>query len=254
MSKKNEVATVEEPKFPVGMSEFANAGMENMEAGDYAIPFIKIVQKASPVIDTNPDARPGMFLNSVSGELYRELILIPCGFKKEIVQWAARPLPGQKSLRQGIQGSHPWDTPLMQVCVPNDKGIPAFPAGHPFETDLMVETRYHYVYCISPETGEAFPALISMSSTQHKRSKRWVSLIGTRKMEVNGKRVSAPSFAFKYHATTEMESRDQNTWYSWVITTSDAVTEDWLMEECISFYKSILADTVKVSAEDGLDE
>lgn len=245
MTKKQEVATQETTdQFPAELAEFAGAGQEQMEAGDYAIPFLKVVQKASPVIDKNEGARPGMFLNSVSGELYKELILIPCGFKKEIVQWADR------DSGEGIRGSHPWDSPLMAETVPNEKGIPTFPKGHVFEGDVMIETRYHYVYVIAPETGETFPALISMSSTQHKRSKRWASLMNSRKMTIGGVRKTAPTFAYKYLATTEMEARDQNTWYSWVITTGPQVVEDWLMSECIEFYKSIKADTVKVSAED----
>jgi hypothetical protein len=234
---KKELA-VQENNFPIGMEEFVDAGVD-FEADDYAIPFIKIVQKASPVIDTNPDARPGMFLNSVSGELYSDLILIPCGFKKEVVEWAPR------DSGDGIQGSHPWDTPLMAEAEPDEKNIPTLPNGN-----QLIETRYHYVYVIVPETGETFPALISMSSTQHKRSKRWASLISSRKMTVNGARRTAPSFAYKYNATTVQESRDTNTWYSWEITTGDAVEEEWLMQECVDFYKSIKADDVKVSAED----
>lgn len=236
MSKK-EVA-VKEDQFPVGMEEYVDAGVD-FEAEDYAIPFIKLVQKASPVIDTNPDARPGMLLNSVSGDLYKDLILIPCGFKKEVVEWADR------DSGDGIQGSHPWDTPLMKETTPNEKNIPTLPNGN-----VLIETRYHYVYVIVPETGETFPALISMSSTQHKRSKRWASLIGSRKMTVNGRRVTAPSFAYKYHVTTVQESRDGNTWYSWDITSGPAIDEEWLMTECIDFYKSIKSDAVKVSAED----
>jgi hypothetical protein len=239
----NKEVAVKEDQFPAGLEEFADAGMENMSAEDYAIPFIKIVQKSSPVIDTNDNARPGMFLNSVSGEIYKELILVPCGFKKEIVQWADR------DSGEGIRGSHPWDTHLMAETEPDEKGTPTFPAGHEFEGDCLIETRYHYVYCIVPETGETFPALISMSSTQHKRSKRWVSLMGTRKMTINGQRRTAPSFAFKYKAQTEMEQRDSYSWYSWVITTDEQVQEDWLLAECISLYKSVGADEVKIAEE-----
>ena len=244
MATKKEVA-VKEENLPVGMEDYLDgAGMEDMTADDYAIPFIKIVQKASPIIDNNPDARPGMFYNSVSGDIYNELILIPCGFKKEIVEWADR------DSGDGIQGTHPWDTPLMKETVPNEKGLPTFPPGHERAGHHMIETRYHYVYVIVPDTGETFPALIAMSSTQHKRSRRWAALMGTKMLTINGKRQRAPSFAFKYKATTEKESRDQNTWYSWVITSDEQVTEDWLAAECISFYKSIKADDVKVAAED----
>ena len=119
---KKEVA-VKEDQFPMGMEEYVDAGVD-FDAEDYAIPFLKLVQKASPIIDTNPDARPGMLLNSVSGDLYSELILIPCGFKKEVVEWADR------DSGDGIQGSHPWDTPLMADATPNEKNIPTLPNGN----------------------------------------------------------------------------------------------------------------------------
>jgi hypothetical protein len=239
-----EVAATQD-NFPVDMSKYAGAGMEQMEAEDYAIPFIKIIQKASPIIDSNPDAKPGMFLNSVSGEIYHSLILVPCGFKKEVVQWADR------NTGEGIRGSHAWDTPLMAETEPNDKGLPTFPEGHAHAGDHLIETRYHYVYVIVPDTGEAFPALIAMSSTQHKRSRRWVSLMGTKKVEIGGVRRPAPSFAYKYYAVTEKETRDKNTWYSWVITAGEQIEEEWLLQECIDFYTSVASDTVKVAPEDG---
>lgn len=239
MAAKKEVATTEENLPSTLLADLGDAGLEDFGADDYAIPFIKIVQKASPVIDTNDDARPGMFYNSVSGALYKDLILIPCAFKKEIVEWAPR------DSGNGIQGSHPWDTELMAQTKPNEKGIPELPNGN-----LMVETRYHYVYIIVPYTGESFPALISMSSTQHKRSKRWASLMGAKKMEINGVRRTPPSFAFKYYATTVQESKDGNTWYSWEITSGPQVDEEWLLCECAEFYKSIRSDDVKIADED----
>ena len=224
--------------------DYAGAGTETATADDYAIPFIKIVQKASPVIDENPEARPGMFLNTVSGDLYDSLLLIPCGFKREYVQWADR------DSGEGIRGTHPIDTPLLEECVPDEKGVPTFPAEHEFATDQLIETRYHYCMVIVPATGEYFPALISMTSTQHKRSKRWMSLMSARKLErSDGKKIDAPTFAFMYHATTVQESKDQYTWYSWVITTGKMVEDVAMAEDCIKFYKSVLADDVKVSEE-----
>ena len=244
MSKNKEVA-VQDDNFPVDMAEFAGAGTEDMTADDMAIPFLKIVQKGSPIMDDHDaGARPGMLMNSVSNMVYDNLILIPCGFKKEVVQWAPR------DTGDGIQASHEWDTPLMAETVPDEKGIPTFPEGHEYEGNQLIETRYHYVYVIAPDTGETFPALISMSSTQHTRSRKWAAIINQRMITINGVRQKAPSFAFKYNAKTEPQSKDGNTWYSWVITPGDKVEEEWMLSEAIAFYKSIRADDVKIADED----
>jgi hypothetical protein len=237
MSKK-EVA-VHEDKFPAGMEEFADAGMENMDADDFAVPFIKIIQKGSPIMDDpEANARPGMFINSVTNEVYPELILIPCGFKKELVQWAPR------ESGDGIRGTYDWDNNIMGETTPDEKGIPTLSNG-----DQIIETRYHYAYVIDPNTGETFPAIISMSSTQHTPSRRWSSTIRQRKMDINGERRTAPSFAFKYRAKTEMRTKDGNTWYVWTISPDSAVEEDWLMRECIAFYKSLQAGGIKAAEE-----
>lgn len=240
MSKK-EVAKQETqlPSTEVDLEAYVGAGLENVESEDMAVPFLKIVQKSSPIIDTNPDARPGMILNSVSGEMYTNLVLVPVGFKKEIIQWAPR------DSGEGIRATHDWHTPLMAETEKNEKGINEFPPGHDHAGDLMVETRSHYVLAVNKDTGEFFPAIIAMSSTQHKYSKRWVALMNTKRVVINGVQRPSPAFAFEYNATTSQEQRDSYVWHSWTITGGTQIEEEWLLREAMNFYEAIKSDSVR---------
>ena len=85
MAKAVEKKEVPEENLPsvIDFASFAGAGLDNAESEDFAVPFIYIVQKSAKIIDTNEKARPGMLYNSVTGDLYNELIVIPCHFQKE---------------------------------------------------------------------------------------------------------------------------------------------------------------------------
>ena len=235
----------------IDYSSHEGAGMENATADDYAVPFIKIVQKSSPIIDENPEARPGQMYNSIDGSLFDELILIPCSFKKEFVHWHLRKTDG--GVGDGIINTLPMDTPLLAETEPNDKNQNQFPDGHEFEKTVLVDTRYHTVMVIDPGTGAIFPAMMAMVSTQAKRSKRWMSLMSARKVVVQGKRMTAPSYAFQYHATTVKDEKDGDVWYSWQIVNGDQIDDPSLFQECAAFYQASKAGEVRGVDDDTSD-
>ncbi len=229
----------------IDYEQFAGAGLENAEAEDYAIPFIYIVQKNSKVIDTDEDAKPGMFFNNVTGELYKELLAIPCEFEKEYVEWVPHDDGG------GYKGRHDWDSGILDQCNQDDRGKWFLENGH-----QIVDTRKHYVLIINPETGEIFPALITMTSTQAKKSRRWLSTMGNRLIELtSGKKIQAPTFAYMYRLSTVQESKDKNTWYGWVVQKMKDANDGKIMDEGLflqayELHKSIkLGDVKEASPE-----
>lgn len=222
----------------IDYGEYAGAGLENADADDYAIPFIYIVQKNSKVIDTNEDAKPGMFFNNVTGEIYKGLIAIPCEFDKEYVEWVPHDDGG------GYKGRHDWDSGILEQCEQDDRGKYFLENGH-----QIVDTRKHYVLIINPETGEIFPALITMTSTQAKKSRRWLSVMGQRQIELaNGRKIQAPTFAFQYSLGTVLETKDSNSWYGWVIQKGDQITDEGLFMQANELHKSIKLGEVKEAA------
>lgn len=225
---------------PIDYSKYAGAGRENATQDDYAIPYIYIVQKNGRMIDENPDAKPGMIYNNVTGQLYSELLAIPCHFIKEWTEWTPHDEGG------GFHGSYPFDESVVAECVQNDKGKWVTPEGHE-----MIDSRKHYCLFISRETGEVFPGIIAMASTQAKKSRRWLSTIANSEIELaDGRKIPAPSFAFQYLMTTVKEQKDSNTWFGWAITKGDKVEDESLFTRAAELYEAAKKNDIQEAAPD----
>ena len=76
----------------------AGTGLEEAEAGDYAIPFLRILQSMSPQLKKSDgkyiaDAEEGNFFNTVTEAVYDGsdgVLIIPCAYKKKYIEWVTR--------------------------------------------------------------------------------------------------------------------------------------------------------------------
>ena len=223
------------------LTKYAGTGFENADSSDYAVPFLHILQKLSPQVDeVKPNyisgARPGMIYETVSKQIIdgkEGIIAVPCAFKKSFVEWKPRDSGG------GFVKDHGWNEALVADCKRDDKNRLVLPNGN-----MYTETKYHYVLML--RNGTVIPAVISMISSQLKRSRGWMSLMQTRKMKNSaGKEFIPPMFAYTYFITTVLETKDQNSWYSWNITPGDAAKRDEI-RAAMEFHKAIMAGSVKM--------
>jgi len=199
----------------------AGEGMGFLTAGDLSIPFLSIIQKMSPQVDRKhakylPDAVPGMVINSVTGELYdvecptgspaTELLVIPCGYQKRWIEWTPRKSGG------GLVKVHLTDEVLAE-CQKNDKNKDVLPNGNE-----IVESAIHSVIVIS-EGKKPYPAIMSLSSTQLKKSRKWNTIMSNISLvDPKTKReFTPPSFAFSYRLTTVVEEFAQGSASGWRI-------------------------------------
>ncbi len=224
------------------LARYAGVGTEGADANDYAVPFLHILQKLSPQCDRqapefNPDAREGMILETTSSAVYdgdKGIIVIPCAFRKDLVEWKQRNSGG------GFVAAHGWNEAMIGQTTKNDKGQNVLPNGN-----LLVETKYHYVLMLADDGPRA--AVISMTSTQLKKSRKWMSLMQLRKMKTaDGKSFIPPTFAFIYHLKTIYESNDKGNWYSWDIEPGPPVSDARLIREAIKFHKAVGTGEVKI--------
>lgn len=222
---------------------YQGAGMEQAEAKDMALPYLVILQKLSPQVDEDngayvAGAKAGMILETATGQLFDGKVGVscaPCYFRKAIVEWKPRESGG------GLVREHMYDERLFENCKPDTKGKMVNPQGN-----LMVDTKYHYVNLLLP-TGP-FPVVIAMTSTQMKRSRKWLSLMTMRKMpKADGSSFTPPSFAYRYHLTTVLEEKNGNTWYSWDIAPGDLITDGEIARANIKFSQSVGKGDVKLS-------
>lgn len=92
------------------------------------------------------------------------------------------------------------------------------------------------------------PMVITMTSTQVKKSKRLVSDLD---LQMRGLNLRA-TFQTKYKISTVGESNEHGTWRGWNITRSGLVDDQNQLNAAVSFYKAIKSGDVK-EATDSLD-
>ena len=102
----------EKMNLPVGLDleSMAGAGLEAVSVKDIAIPFLKILQDLSPEVKKTKaeyieGAEPGLICNTVTGELYKEIRVIPCYIVSVINEW--------KPNRGGYVATHDETSPVV---------------------------------------------------------------------------------------------------------------------------------------------
>lgn len=226
-----EIATID-------FTQDAGLGLENVRGKDMAIPYLTILQKGSPQVDNLSDkfidgAKPGVILNTVTGEIYPEIEVIPCGFNHELVEWKPRDSGG------GFVGRHNENDPIIRQCNTDDRGRLITPNGN-----TIIDTKYHFVVLVKPDGAYEW-AVISMTSTQLKKSRLWLTTM-KRQLMPNGKEY--PSFSHSYKLTTVGESKDKYSWYGWNIAVKERLSNPTLYSYAKEFAKAVAVGSVQVSA------
>lgn len=238
-----EVAKTEEKSnLPVAPApnfrEDAGAGLEGADRDSFAIPFLALLQANSPQVSEIEAAKAGMFINTVTNELYKEVQVIPCAFQRRFVRWAPREDGG------GYRGQYkPNEIEAM--------GIRPDEEGHLLlEGDELKDTRLHYVL-VQSANGQWQPALISMASTQVKKSKRWNSRIESIQLkdETTGEMYRPASWSHIYKVRSTKEENNKGAWWGYEIDMAGPVSSKALYDTAKAFHKSVAAGIVEVTLE-----
>lgn len=217
-----------------------NVGMENADRDSFALPFLVILQKMSPQLDRNdpeylPEAREGDILNTATRSVYNgdEGILVAnVSFKRSFTAWKLREKGG------GYVAEYVPSDPIVLTTKPDEKKRNVMPDG----ITQLVDTRMHAVILLGQELP--VPALVTMSSTQIKKSKRWMSA-----MDEMMKKDGAPTFGHVYKMTTIPESNDQGNWMGWKIDYVGPVTEQEYVDAAIAFYRALRSGQAQMKAD-----
>jgi len=239
MSKKQEVAVQQQGAlvaFADDMLADAGLGFENVSANDVAIPYLKVLQALSPElrgVTKIAGAEEGLIINTVTGQLMKEARIIPCAFKKSYVEWTPREAGG------GLVKE--WtDEKILEKTKKNERNQDVLPSGN-----LIVTTAYHYVLVLADGGFER--ALIAMSSTQLKKSRRWLGQMMALQVKVGEKSFTPPPFSHSYHVGTGMETKDANSWYGWLINDPKMVQDRNVYDAAKKFGQDVTAGLVKIA-------
>ncbi len=236
----------------IDLSQYQGLGTEEATVDDMSIPFLSIIQKMNPQCDVDDPKyderfKPGMIYNTVTQELFegREngLICHHVAFKKNWVEWVPRNQGG------GMRGLHENDADILRTAKkhPERPFILVTEAG----TEL-IDTRYHYVIYLDPnDVNTWYPAVISMTSTQVKYSRKWVSRLNTTTMKLGDNVIKPPSWTFPYRLSAMPDENTKGSFLSWkIIKIEEAISNRTLFQDCVKFYKAVAAGETKLADMD----
>lgn len=232
----------------VNFFEDAGHGLEGTTAADYAIPFLAVLQGLSPAVADGlvEGAKPGLLMNSVTQELAERVKVIPCAYARRFIEWAPREKGG------GFMGEHlPIDVETGKVASEERVDHQGITRLYRKGTDNQLkDTRTHYCLALRDD-GSYTPVVVSMASTQIKRSKRWLAVINDAKMRgPNGEQFTPPSYARVYELSSEKEENAKGKWHSFAISSAGVVPNKELYNAAKDFHKMVLAGAVKVQHDD----
>ena len=218
----------------IDYSKHAGAGMENITSDDLQIPFLQIVQTNSAEVDKGHADYPTKHIEGVeSGDIIdtvsrtivakfdQPLNVIPTGYYKAYVEWRSRDQGG------GIVQVHK-DPNIISQCTKNDNFKDVLDNGNEIVTTAYFTVLYE-------NDGNWEKAIVSMSASQLKKAKMWLSKITSIKLtSPEGNKYQAPIFSHKYSLTSITQSNNKGSWFGWKVDLVGAVEEDHLVEEAVA--------------------
>lgn len=215
-------------------------GMENIDRDSLTTPFLLILQSNSPQCDrTQPEyvekARSGDIMLSTTSELFAPpegVNIILCYYDRYFSKWLPRTQGG------GFKGVITPEEYAKQ-CAAGSISEQALEKGKVAEVneegEIVRDTRAHYILLVRAD-GSCTPCVITMSSTQIKKSKVWLTLLSSFMADGRDGKYNPPSFAHVFTATTVGESNDQGNWQGWKISRSGFVQDSNIYKAAKEFH------------------
>jgi len=207
-------------------SEEAGEGLENIDANDLGTPFLALLQSNSPQLNKSHDkyikgAGQGDIIDSVRNAVVYNgdagLDFIPCHTEKRYVEWKPRDTGG------GFVMAHPT---MPEDANRDEDGKTRLSNGNTVE-----ETMYYAGLYMND--GDWCRAVIGMKSTQLKKSRQWLNMMTSLKMDgKGGKKFTPPCYSHVYTLATVSESNSKGDFYNWSIAIKETVDDAALVAQC----------------------
>ena len=231
------------------MEADAGAGFENVSAEDFSIPFIALLQKGSPQCDVDSDSyiegvKPGMFWDSgaqqileAGGKPAETIKVTPIHYDRKFVQWRDREDGG------GFVAAHDAGADVVKQARRDDRGRFQLPDG-----THLADTRQFFVMLWDADMATARPALISMTSTQIRTARQWMTRMSDFKVQGKGGRFTPPMFGQIWELGSVAQSNASGTWRGWRIGEPQLVTEPEVYQAAKDMRDAILSGAVSTGA------
>ena len=214
----------------------AHAGFENVKQSSVALPILKLLQNGSAEAQKRnanyvQGAEPGMLLNTVTKRVYdgaKGIDVIPCHYKLEYQEWSDF---GTGSGRP--ENIYPDTSDILSKTTQDATKKDRLPNGN-----YILTVGQHFVLIMDAD-GSTETALISMSSSQGKISRKWNSMMMSITMDGKNGPYTPPSFSHVYKITTILNSGKGNQWYGYNIQKVGPVNNASVYERAKQFYQSL---------------
>ena len=237
MSDEKQVAIKKEAGLPSSIlfEDDSAAGFENVKTTSLALPILKLLQNGSGEAQRRnknyvEGAEPGMLLNTVTKKLYdgaKGVSVIPCHYKLEYQEWADF---GTGSGRP--ENIFPDGSDILAQTTKDGSGKDRLENGN-----YILTVGQHYVLIVGDDGTEQ--ALVSMSSSQGKVSRKWNSMMMSISLKGKNGPYTPPSFSHSYKLTTVLNSGKGNQWYGYNVSKIGPVKDEALYKHAKKFYTSL---------------
>lgn len=207
---KNDIKKQEPTALAVlDLEELAGDGMQEVSVKDMSVPFLKILQSLSPEIAPKKaeyikGAEAGDICNTVTGEIYKTVRVIPCYFNSVVNEW--------KPNRGGFVATHSAHSPIVknatQAVDANGKVVLRSAAGND-----LVDTANWYVL-IETEAGWTW-GVIAFTSTQLKKSRKMITQLQSISVDGSKGPYTPPFYSHVIEMSTVEESNTKGDFYNW---------------------------------------
>jgi len=216
------VAKQEEKKLPatgMDMSMFMGqpSGLENVKTSDLLIPRLTILQTNSPQVtmgkpEYNEKFKPAMIYDTGLGDFWTPTIeFLPVHFVKQWIEW--HPRESGKGIANIFE-----DDAIMAQTTEDAMGRDVLPNGN-----YIAETAQIFGLNLSAKGRASY---IGMTSTQLKKSRRWLTLATSEEVEGPGGQIFTPPFFYRsYTLGVVPENNAKGNWIGWTIERSKSIPE-----------------------------
>lgn len=216
------------------------AGLENVTSRDLIIPRMLILQKLSPQLEPKkPEyiegAKVGMFCDTATGDLFSELLFLPCYFATVYLEWAPR------NTGKGLVNNHGMNASIMEGTKQDERRRNVLPNGN-----YIAETATYYGLNISAGGRRCF---LPLTSTQLKASRQLMTQITTERVEGRNGPFQPPIYYRARVCTTVDQSNNDGDWVGWKFDPGPTVFEldpsKALLREAKDFYEQARSGLVQ---------
>ena len=223
------------------------AGMEESGEESFVLPIVTLMQDNSPLVKPQrPEyvsgATGGMFINRSSQNLYETAMIVPVYYLPVWTHWHPR-----DAAESGLIATYQYNDPKAQeaqwTTTETGRQVRQFPDG----TELT-DTRRHYVLLCNADLTNVEPGILTLSGSQIRRSSKWLAEMRSKRVIVNSKQVTPPTYATLWKMEAQNESNSKGDWYGYKFTFSrflsgESKTETELYNTAKQLYQDLKGGT-----------